>query len=193
MLDARGHGESDKPHASYYYWNRAMAQDVKALAEHLGLQEYSLMGHAIRAEVAVEAALMYSGIRGLVMVGFFVYDDWRYDEAERMVRVKIMVNKKACTGDKYRKSAELHKVDRKAFAARLQGAIIPEFTRSELKRIRIPVLVVNGSQDEYSAPDAAGCFPTPEGIMLEGSSCLVFMNGLLLQAAEFLEMADRLV
>jgi hypothetical protein len=29
--------------------------------------------------------------------------------------------------------------------------------------------------------------------MLEGSSRLVFMNGLLLQAAEFLEMADRLV
>ena len=55
MMDARGHGESDKPHASYSYWNRAMAQDLGGLAEYLMLYDYDMLGYSMGAKVAIEA------------------------------------------------------------------------------------------------------------------------------------------
>jgi pimeloyl-ACP methyl ester carboxylesterase len=191
LLDARGHGESEKPHASYYYWNRAMAKDVHALSEYLGLEEYGLMGYAMGAKVAIEAALMYEGVKKLTLVGISVYDDdWHYNEAERLARVKNMLSRRVRTGDPYRRSAEPYSGDRKAFAARLQGAILPEFTRSELRRIRIPVLVVNGNEEEYSAPEAACCFPSGEGVTLGGDHRSVLMNSdLPARALRFLERA----
>ncbi len=42
-FDARGHGESAKPHDPHSYCDRAMSRDVNALAEHLGLYDYDLM------------------------------------------------------------------------------------------------------------------------------------------------------
>lgn len=191
MLDARGHGESEKPHASYSYWNRAMAKDVNALSMHLGLDEYGLMGYSMGAKVAVEAALMYEGIRRLVLVGLAIYEgDWQYNEAERLARIKNMLGRRSAKGDPYRRSAEIYRGDRKAFAARLEGAILPEFTRGDLKRLRIPVLVVNGDGDEYGAAKAACCFPGGRGVTLEGDHRSVLMHkGLPAEALSFLEIA----
>lgn len=191
MLDARGHGESEKPHASYSYWNRAMAKDVNALSMHLGLDEYGLMGYSMGAKVAIEAALMYERIKRLVLVGLAIYEsDWWYNEAERSVRIKNMLGRRARKGDMYRRSADKHGGDRKAFAARLEGAILPEFTRGDLRRIRIPVLVVNGDEDEYGAAKAACCFPSGQGVTLEGDHRSVLVNkGLPAEALTFFERA----
>ncbi len=174
MLDARGHGESEKPHTSYSYWNRAMARDVNALAEYLGLFEYDIMGYSMGAKVAIEAANMYSGIRSLTLAGFSVYEEeWQLDEADRRARVGELL------ADKLREKEALGRAvagppgDRKAFVARLEGAIFPEYTPGELRNLRLPVLVING-RDEYDAKKAASSFPNAEGVSLEGDHFTFF-------------------
>lgn len=159
MLDLRGHGESAKPHSANAYGNRTMARDICALAGHLGLSEYDIIGHSMGAKVAVEVALMTGGVRKLVLAGFVVYDTgWRYDEAEKLARVKVMLNRKPGKGNAYRVMAERYRGDRKAFAARIEGAQLPEFTARDLVRIDVPVLVANGCDDDMGAQRAASYF-----------------------------------
>lgn len=177
ILDARGHGESAKPHDAHSYCNRAMSRDVNALAAHLGLYDYDLMGYSMGAKIAVETALFFGNIRKLVLVGFAVYESgWQYSEAERLARIKNMLSRRPGKGDRYRHSAERHHGDRKAFAARLEGALLPEFTSRDLARIDIPVLVVNGRDDEVDAHRAASYFRRGRGAAFEGESWSLLGN-----------------
>ena len=176
-LDARGHGESAKPHDPHSYCDRAMSRDVNALAAHLGLNDYDLMGYSMGAKVAVETALVFGNIRKLVLVGFAVYErGWQYSEAERLSRIKNMLSRRPGKGDRYRRSADLHHGDRKAFAARLEGAELPEFTSRDLAGIDIPVLVVNGRGDEVDAHQAASYFRRGRGAAFDGESWSLLGN-----------------
>jgi pimeloyl-ACP methyl ester carboxylesterase len=177
MLDLRGHGESAKPHTAVSYCNRAMARDVHALAASLRISEFGLMGYSMGAKVAVEAALLSQGVRRLVLVGFAVYDsDWLYNESERLARVKNMLSRRPHKGDAYRLTAERYHGDRKAFAARLEGALLPEFTAQDLLKIEIPVLVANGCDDEVGAQRAASYFIRGYGKTFGGDSRCVLEN-----------------
>lgn len=169
MLDARGHGESEKPYTSYSYWNRAMARDVNALAEQLGLFRYDLLGYSMGAKVAIEAAVMYTGaIRSLTLAGFSVYDqEWQLSEADRRARVEELLAGKLREKEASANAWAGAEGDRKAFAARLEGAIFPEYTSDDLRHLRIPVLVINGGE-EYDAEKAASCFPNARGVTLRG-------------------------
>lgn len=48
-LDVRGHGESDKPHVQALYAYAAMARDVLAVMDHLGIERADLVGHSLGA------------------------------------------------------------------------------------------------------------------------------------------------
>jgi pimeloyl-ACP methyl ester carboxylesterase len=192
MLDLRGHGESAKPHSAQSYCNRAMARDVHALAGSLGISEFGLMGFSMGAKVAVEAALMSEGVRRLVLVGFAVYESgWHYNEAERLARVKNMLSRKPGKGDAFRHMAERYHGDRRAFAARLEGALLPEFTARDLLSIDVPVLVANGCDDEVGAQRAASYFIRGYGKTFGGDSRSILQNqkfpGLVL---EFLDSGE---
>jgi pimeloyl-ACP methyl ester carboxylesterase len=168
MLDARGHGNSEKPHNSYSYWNRAMAKDINSLGEHLRLYEYDLMGYSMGAKTAVEAELMYAGIRSLILIGFSIYEEgWTLESEEREARIRNMIEEYPAEPDAFRISADETGGDREAFAARIEGAIFPEFTWDNLRKIHLPVLIINGEND-YSAQEAASYFPSAKGVTVEG-------------------------
>ena len=176
MLDARGHGKSGKPRNSYSYWNRAMAKDVSSLGEHLSLYEFDLMGYSMGAKTAIEAERMYSVIRSLVLVGLSIYEEgWYLDEAERKARVRNMLDDYPEKPDPCRIRADETGGDREAFAARLEGAIFPEFIQDDLKKIHLPVLIVNGTRD-YDAEEAASYFPSAKGVRIEGGHLSVLKN-----------------
>lgn len=176
MLDARGHGESEKPHTSYSYWNRAMARDVEALVEHLGLYEYDLLGYSMGAKVSIEAANMYSDIRSLTLAGLSIYDEeWHLSEEDRRARLDEMLAEKLREKDAAENWAVGPGGDKKAFAARLEGSIFPEYTLDDLRNIRVPVLVINGSE-EYDAKKAASFFPDAKGITIDGDHHKFLVN-----------------
>ncbi len=68
-IDARGHGQSDKPHGSIWYGEDAMARDLSKLADHLGLEHFDVIGYSMGAIVALVAATQEPRIRRLVVGG----------------------------------------------------------------------------------------------------------------------------
>lgn len=176
MMDARGHGESDKPHASYSYWNRAMAKDVGGLVEYLMLYDYDVLGYSMGAKVAIETELMFGRMRSMVLAGLEIYDkDWTLSDKERKRRVKNMLSDNPEGQDEYWKYATKTGGDRKAFAARLEGNIYPEFNHWQLKKLHLPILIINGTR-EYDAEKAASHFPDARGVSLRGSHVTVLRN-----------------
>lgn len=167
MLDARGHGESDKPHEPLSYSGRAMARDVNALARHLGLESYDLMGYSMGARVAVETALMFRGPRSLVLAGFQMRDTyWQWNKAERRAKARNMLADNPKSRCNARVAAERAGGDRKALAAWIEGVIVPEYSPADLARVKWPVLVVNG-EDDPDAESVAGCFREGKPVVLE--------------------------
>jgi pimeloyl-ACP methyl ester carboxylesterase len=57
--DARGHGRSDSPADPNAYGLTRFAEDLKALLDHLGLEQVYLLGHSMGGGVAVRFATTY--------------------------------------------------------------------------------------------------------------------------------------
>jgi pimeloyl-ACP methyl ester carboxylesterase len=69
-LDLRGHGQSDVAPRQSDYEVPAMAGDIAAVADALGLQRFALVGHSLGASVATAYAAAHpQRVAGLVMVG----------------------------------------------------------------------------------------------------------------------------
>lgn len=58
MLDVRGHGLSDKPHAPGRY-GREMVQDVVRLMDHLGIEKAHIIGYSMGGFIALKMAMMH--------------------------------------------------------------------------------------------------------------------------------------
>jgi pimeloyl-ACP methyl ester carboxylesterase len=68
-IDARGHGNSDKPHDAKRYGEGSMARDVSALFDLVGSPQYDLVGYSMGAAVAAITATRDFRIRRLVLGG----------------------------------------------------------------------------------------------------------------------------
>ena len=68
-LDARGHGQSEKPHNPALYGEPRMATDLRELIDHLGAATVDLVGYSMGAVVVLIAASTYARIRRVVAGG----------------------------------------------------------------------------------------------------------------------------
>lgn len=68
-IDARGHGDSDKPHERERYGEANMSKDLMALFDHLGEARYDLVGYSMGAVVSLITASQETRIRRLVVGG----------------------------------------------------------------------------------------------------------------------------
>jgi pimeloyl-ACP methyl ester carboxylesterase len=68
-IDARGHGESDKPREPRFYGEPAMAGDLRAVADALDLGRYDLAGYSMGAIVALLTAAADRRVRRLAVGG----------------------------------------------------------------------------------------------------------------------------
>lgn len=68
-IDARGHGQSDKPHDEKYYGEAKMARDVKKLADLEGLTQYDFAGYSMGGVVASIMGTIEPRIRRLIIAG----------------------------------------------------------------------------------------------------------------------------
>ncbi|MFW0793186.1 alpha/beta hydrolase [Gordonia sp. CPCC 205515] len=69
LVDARGHGESDKPHDPAHYGEPRMARDLMELFDALGLSEVDLVGYSMGAIISLLTAAQDTRIRRLVIGG----------------------------------------------------------------------------------------------------------------------------
>lgn len=68
-VDARGHGDSDKPHDPAVYGEQRMADDVQELVDHLGFGAYDVAGYSMGAVTAAILAAQDPRVRRLVLGG----------------------------------------------------------------------------------------------------------------------------
>src|SRR5690242_14817442 len=69
-LDNRGHGASTKLYDPAAYHSRLMAEDVRALLDHLGLRRADVMGYSMGARITAYLALAHPDrVRSAVLGG----------------------------------------------------------------------------------------------------------------------------
>ncbi len=151
--DARGHGESDKPHDARRYGEQAMARDLAALVDVLGCEQVDLVGYSMGAIVSLLFASADARVRRLVVggVGAGVVEcggvDRRAVSNESIIQALSVESAGELDGSQaqsFRALADALGADRKALVAQAcsvyRGGVA-------LERITAPTLVLAGAED----------------------------------------------
>lgn len=155
-IDARGHGESDKPHDSAFYGEDRMARDVSELADHLGAAQFDLVGYSMGAIVSLICATREPRIRRLVIggVGEGILAQGGVDTRvvdNRDIVAALLADDPATippAARGFRQLADATGADRRALAA--QAAVV-HASRIPLEDITARALVIAGDNDPLAA------------------------------------------
>jgi pimeloyl-ACP methyl ester carboxylesterase len=158
-LDNRGHGASTKLYDPAAYHSAIMADDVRALIDHLGLPRADVMGYSMGARNTAFLAMASPGhVRSAVLggVGSNLVGGVGLapDAIVRALEAPSLADVDDPTGRVFRAFAEQTKSDLRALAACLRGSRQP-LEREALARITTPVLVAAGSRDQIAGSAAA--------------------------------------
>ncbi|MCU1426746.1 MAG: alpha/beta hydrolase [Actinomycetia bacterium] len=157
-FDARGHGESEKPHDPAAYAGDAMANDARALLDHLGVDAVAVVGYSMGAIVASRLvpeeprarALVLGGIGGRLAAGSPVTRRSEIAEALLADNPRSLTNVAAKA---FRRFADRTGADRHALAA-IQRAPLAEGP-SRFGDIHVPTLVIVGAGDTLAGDPQA--------------------------------------
>lgn len=156
-LDARGHGQSDKPHDPAAYENDAMARDARGLLDHLGVTHVDIVGYSMGALVTTRIvpdeprtrSCVLGGIGGRVKGGRGFTDEQRAQIAAALeAEDPKAIDRPAWRA--FRAFADSTGADRRALAA-IQQAATPA-ARTRLEEFRVPTLVIVGDDDVLAGP-----------------------------------------
>jgi pimeloyl-ACP methyl ester carboxylesterase len=151
-LDARGHGQSDKPHNPAAYENDAMARDARGLLDHLGVQAVDVIGYSMGALVSTRLVPDEPGTRSCVLGGIGGRVKGRRgfsDERRARIADALTTEDPSTITDPsaraFRAFADQTGADRLALAA-IQRAATPE-ARTRLDAFTVPTMVIVGDDD----------------------------------------------
>jgi len=150
MLDLRGHGRSDSPHLPERYSMKALADDVRALIDHLGWDRAAVAGYSLGAWIA-ERLLSDSWVSRAALCGISSDQITGKDpEFDTNWRIASRCFLDGCWTDYpdyqvFREWAERSSSD---FGALGYVALALEaISVEELRSANVPVLVLNGGAD----------------------------------------------
>lgn len=151
LVDARGHGRSEKPHDPVAYGGGAMARDVEALLDHMGIEEVSIVGYSMGSFVAMRVAVTDPRVRALVLggAGKARASIAASDQSERIAEALEAADRFTITDPTaraYRNFADATGADRLALAAIQRSRSGPPSVDVP-GSIKVPTLVVNGDRD----------------------------------------------
>ena len=172
-LDNRGHGASSKLYDPAAYHSRLMADDVRALLDHLGLPRADVMGYSMGARIAAYLALAHADrVRSAVLggLGSQLVDGVGLPEtlAEGLEAPNLAAVTDP-TARTFRSFAEQTKSDLRALAACLRGSR-QTLSRAEVEGIAVPLLVAVGSKDTIAGS------PQELAALIPGAQALTIPN-----------------
>ena len=149
-LDNRGHGASSKLYDPAAYHSAAMAGDVRALLDHLQIEQADIMGYSMGARIAAFLAVEHAGrVRCAILGGLGVHlveGVGLPESIAEALEAPSLSDVHDPTGHVFRAFAEQTKSDLRALAACIRGSR-QTLTREEVGAIRAPVLVAVGTKD----------------------------------------------
>jgi pimeloyl-ACP methyl ester carboxylesterase len=193
-LDNRGHGASSKLYNAAAYHTRLMAEDVRALIEHLGIERADVMGYSMGARITAFLAVMHPlRVRSAVLggLGIRLVDQVGLpmtiaDALEAPSRDDIVDP----TGRMFRTFAEQTRSDLRALAACIRGSR-QTLSRVELLKLRAPTLVAVGTRDPIagSAHELAALLPDGRALDIPGRDHMLSVGDNVFKAGviEFLQ------
>jgi pimeloyl-ACP methyl ester carboxylesterase len=151
LIDQRGNGQSDKPHGDAGYNNDAEAKDIMGLMTSLNLKNYDAVGYSRGSIITSRLLVLDKRLHKAVMGG--MGDAYTNPEWPRRIHAY-----KALMGD-----TSLHDVDDMVkyirsqhfdeLALAYQQKWQPSTSKKELAAVRIPVLIIRGSDDKENGSE----------------------------------------
>jgi len=172
-IDNRGHGLSDKPTVPEAYDPFTMAEDSRALLDHLTLAQADVIGYSMGARIAAVLAIHRpERVRSLVLGGLAANMIHGLSGGEEIAEALLAPDLSAVQGSAgraFRMFAEQTRANLEALAACIRASrqTIPV---EDLAKISCPVLVVAGSNDDLAGALAplVEAIPGAEGLSLKG-------------------------
>jgi pimeloyl-ACP methyl ester carboxylesterase len=149
-LDNRGHGDSTKLYEPSAYHSATMAEDVRALLDHLAIERADVMGYSMGARITAYLALNHPTlVRSAIFGGLgirLVEGVGLPESIAEALEAPSLADVQDANGYLFRSFAEQTKSDLRALAACIRGSR-QVMSRAEVGGIRVPVLVAVGTKD----------------------------------------------
>lgn len=195
-FDNRGHGASTKLYDPAAYHSRLMAEDVRALLDHLKLPRADVMGYSMGARITAYMAVAHPGrVRSAVFGGLgirLVDGVGLPEELAQGLEAPRLAAVTDPTARTFRLFAEQTKSDLRALAACLRGSR-QSLSRSEVERIAVPLLVVVGSKDAIagSAHELAALIPGARALTIPNRDHMLTVGDKAFKAGVLEFLAQR--
>jgi pimeloyl-ACP methyl ester carboxylesterase len=195
-LDLRGHGASTKLYDLSAYHSATMAEDVRALVDHLALKEADIMGYSMGARVAAYLALAHSErVRSVIFGGLgsrLVEGEGLPDAIAEALEAPSLADVRDQVGRTFRIFAEQTGSDLGALAACIRGSR-QTLSQEEVESIRMPALVAVGSKDVIagSAQELAAMLPAGEALEIPGRDHMLSVGDRVFKTAVLSFLARR--
>jgi pimeloyl-ACP methyl ester carboxylesterase len=163
-LDNRGHGASSKLYDPAAYHTRHMAEDVRALLDHLDIERADVMGYSMGARITAFLAVLHPArVRSAILGGLgirLVKDVGLPVSIADALEAQSLADVTDSLGRMFRAFAEQTKSDLRALAACIRGSR-QTLTADEVRQIAVPTLVAVGTKDPVagSAQELAALLP----------------------------------
>jgi pimeloyl-ACP methyl ester carboxylesterase len=189
-LDNRGHGQSSKLYDPGTYHSATMADDVRALLDHLAIECADVMGYSMGARIAAYLSVDHlSRVRSLIFGGLGIHlveGVGLPTSIADALEAPSLAEVSDPTGHQFRSFAEQTKSDLKALAACIRGSR-QTLSREQVAAIQTPVLIAVGSKDTVagSAQELATLIPGAQALDIPGRDHMlavgdkVFKTGVL--------------
>jgi pimeloyl-ACP methyl ester carboxylesterase len=172
-LDNRGHGASSKLHDPAAYHSATMAEDVRALLDHLKLERADVMGYSMGARITAFLALAHpSRVRAAIFGGLgirLVEGVGLPQSIADALEAPSLADVTDPVGRVFRSFAEQTKSDLKALAACIRGSR-QVLSRDQVASLKPLVMVAVGTNDEVAgSPEAlAALIPRARALPIVG-------------------------
>jgi len=192
-LDNRGHGASAKLYEPAAYHSAVMADDVRALLDHLDLPRANVMGYSMGARITAFVALAHPDrVRAAVLGGLgvrLVEGVGLPDTIAEALEAPALADVTDPTAYVFRAFAEQTKSDLRALAACMRGSR-QTLSRSEVAQIAVPLMVAVGEKDQIAgSPEAlAALIPGAKALIIPGRDHMLAVGDRVFKSAvvEFL-------
>ncbi|MBE7178544.1 MAG: alpha/beta fold hydrolase [Mucilaginibacter polytrichastri] len=159
-VDLRGNGLSDKPHDLAAYTQNAEVKDVMALMQHLGLKSYDVVGYSRGSILLARQLVMDKRVHAAVIGGMgtaFTDPNW----PRRKMFAEAFSGKAHLYPDAQGAVAYAKTINADTVALGLQQKAQPSTPKTALAKVKLPVLVIIGTEDTDpdSGADLAKIFP----------------------------------